>query len=71
MKDYSAPAFPSRRINNHGEDDTYSEGMTLRDYFAAAAMQGLLVESGTHDCERTAHFSYYVADCMLQEREKC
>lgn len=46
-------------------------GMTLRDYFAAAALTGL---SGgrvnVSEIEDYAEMSYRVADAMLQERAK-
>lgn len=55
-------------------------GITLRDYFAAKAMQGLLsntewmhIHKGNkflmHD-ETIADTSYSIADAMLKEREK-
>ena len=46
--------------------------LTLRDYFAAAAMQGLLAASwgNTMERHRLAHDSYRVADAMLKERMK-
>ena len=44
--------------------------MTLRDYFAAKAMQGLLMSHGVlfrpHELSK---FSYEIADTMLSERE--
>jgi hypothetical protein len=50
-----------------------ADGITLRDYFAAKAMQGIL--AGDHpitrdfDClEKTAHAAYAQADAMLKER---
>ena len=54
-----------------------SEGMTLRDYFAAKAMQATLIHGKTlyeeHDAffhiENVAKDSYYIADAMLKERE--
>jgi hypothetical protein len=46
--------------------------MTLRDYFAAKAMQGLFSCGKAHD-EHTAHVtakaSYLLADAMLKARE--
>ena len=48
--------------------------LTLRDYFAAKAMQGLI--SGTslwsHDEDDSgiAECAYHIADAMLKEREK-
>ena len=55
-------AFPSDK----------SFGMTLRDYFAAQAMQGMLAACmGWTDAEqeRMARTSYMLADRMLIERE--
>jgi len=63
-------AFPS-----HYYDSV--EGMTLRDYFAAKAMQGLLNSSNLdegyyHTCDAArkslALFSYQVADAMMEAR---
>ena len=50
--------------------DEYQNGMTLRDYFAAKAMQGLISEpsiQGTMD--EFAHRAYAIADAMLTVRE--
>ena len=55
-------------------DSTLSwQGMTLRDYFAAKAMQGMLAAcSGWSEGqqERLAKCSYAMADEMLKAREK-
>lgn len=52
-------------------------GMTLRDYFAAKAMQGLILneaEDGTIGSDNVepalAKLSYKIADAMLTERAK-
>jgi hypothetical protein len=65
------PAFP---LHNHGAQTLgmHLSGMTLRDYFAAKAMQGIL--SGyTHGSipptESLTPASYKIADAMLKERE--
>jgi hypothetical protein len=60
------PAFPF---------GTAFSGMTLRDFFAAKAMQGLLSDSPSSsdvaDAVNTlAHFSYTIADAMLKAREQ-
>jgi hypothetical protein len=50
--------------------DQYKDGMTLRDYFAARAMQAMI---GCADITATpevfAHQAYVVADAMMRERE--
>ncbi|EFI63628.1 MULTISPECIES: hypothetical protein [Comamonas] len=49
-------------------------GMSLRDYFAAKAMQGSIADScGVHtalDPAIRAVWAYQMADAMLKEREK-
>ena len=48
-----------------------SEGMELRDYFAAKAMQGMLAESGggaLHN-QDLAEFAYALADSMMKARK--
>jgi hypothetical protein len=68
------PAFPTIGDNWNRS----SGGMTLRDYFAAKAMQGLLsgqftVDSQTGqplDYDQRAVSSYKQADAMLKAREK-
>jgi hypothetical protein len=51
--------------------------MTVRDEFAARAMQGILTYSGpgvasaeTLSCESVALWAYEMADAMMEEREK-
>lgn len=58
------PAFPK----NYGVPN---EGMTLRDYFAAKAMQGLLSADNELKLEdyEIANYAYQQADEMLAERE--
>jgi len=49
-------------------------GMSLRDYFAAKAMQGALSGCAARgevvDYKDLAGFSYDIADAMIAEREK-
>ena len=60
------PAFPT--------NDVCYNGMTLRDYFAAKAMQGILAGTLTpttvwsHD--EVSETAYNVADAMLKAREQ-
>jgi hypothetical protein len=55
-------AFP----NPHRTDEL---GMTLRDYFAAKAMQGMMVDTEIPNCTHIAKESYRMADAMLKARE--
>lgn len=45
-------------------------GMTLRDYFAAKAMQGLLANSGELRPEYTSEYAYKIADAMIAARDE-
>jgi hypothetical protein len=76
-KDNGGPAFP---IPGDQMDESFN-GMTLRDYFAAKAMQGLCAgysspddSGGWPDGEDEAHFeivadyAYKFADAMLKAR---
>ena len=59
-------AFP----NPHLRDDS---GITMRDYFAARAMQALLSDPDWRqdmDIKDTALAAYKTADAMLKEREQ-
>ena len=60
------PAFPSWK-----EDGAFAYGMSLRDYFAAKAMTGLLTAEivGEYSNEHVAEISYRIADAMLKARE--
>ena len=65
--DNGGPAFPT---------GVYTvEGMTLRDYFAAKAMNGFITNFDTMrsdiiDVPELARSAYYVADAMIEERNK-
>jgi hypothetical protein len=73
------PAFPSGLIDPSTPDDAVQSlhnGMTLRDYFAAKAMQGILSSDryvgliGVNRYEqRTAEDAYKMADAMLKARQ--
>lgn len=65
-KNTGGPAFPTPNL----DWDVY--GMTLRDYFAAKAMQGM-VASGAPDpamYEHVARKCYMMADALLKAREQ-
>ena len=64
-------AFPSTfKSLSPTEMQVHRWGMTLRDYFAAKAMQAILSnpEYGDED-DSLAGAAYYVADAMLKARE--
>ena len=75
-KETGGPAFPRPfSVDDVDPDITYpaNAGMTLRDYFAAKAMQGMFASSlvpqnVTND--EIAIESYKIADAMLKAREQ-
>ena len=68
-RDNGGPAFPLSFYDADGDRLTNS-GMTLRDYFAAKAMQGYLAAPDCGlDMEEVAAFSYKMAGHMLAARE--
>lgn len=52
-----------------GESTGAEEGMTLRDYFAAKAMQGMMHDVTNPIGEVIASWAYEVADAMLEARD--
>lgn len=71
------PAFARSGANIINADDYVvgSEGMRLRDYFAAKAMQGMVASGCTIDVDKDIPFltrattAYAIADAMLRARE--
>jgi hypothetical protein len=65
------PAFPTNQYANGISPSGFDTGMTLRDYFAAKAMQSILLdprnESNSYNID--ANCAYMVADAMLKARE--
>lgn len=61
-------AFPMQPYNHHGQVGFGEDGMTLRDYFAAKAMQAILgnLAQGIkpQDCIVAAEDAYFVANGM-------
>lgn len=67
-------AFPTLADNGHLQNQ---DGMDLRDYFAAKAMQGMLANKGViynknadEDDKSGATRAYKIADAMMKAREK-
>lgn len=70
-------AFPSYSKNEYGETEVNDYGMTLRDHFAALAMQGELASKSTDEgyysepsFKRLAENSYKIADAMMEARAR-
>ena len=68
------PAFPQPQSPY---DKSVFEGVSIRDYFAAKAMQGFAVNAKADDeslmpllCQQLATVAYQMADAMLAERAK-
>lgn len=80
-KEDVGPAFASAAAYGLGGDfDTGQEGMSLRDYFAAAALQGIMANPelakafGAKECKEAKIYphtmAYEAADAMVKERKK-
>ena len=69
------PAFPMSGFGTrHGQpvQAIYQQGMTLRDYFAAKAMQGLYANpelKAEWKIQEITAYAYQVADAMLKARQ--
>ena len=69
------PAFPSSSTsmpNTHPSFRTKitDGGMTLRDYFAAKALQALIAGPIEYSDPELAEGAYQIADAMIEERSK-
>ena len=68
MSDQTTPAFPQPTGIN-----LFYSGMTLRDYFAAKAMQNFRDQIGSQSdqewFDKVAEGAYRMADAMLRARE--
>jgi hypothetical protein len=75
MKKDGGSAFPSSVVVT--DAGISYEGMSLRDYFASSAMQGLLASptdpwntEGPITNKQIAKLAYHIADAMLKERDE-
>jgi hypothetical protein len=65
-------AFPTSKDNGHSQNQ---DGMDLRDYFAAKAMQAIISNSDQKDLSIqevnfwVSDYAYTVADSMMQARK--
>jgi len=66
------PAFPAPAGVSHITE----QGMSLRDYFAAKAMEAVIINSDRHSTsidevdQWVGNYAYTVADAMLRARDK-
>ena len=71
--DNGGPAFPSKkRVYRAGYETNEFEpvgGMTLRDYFAAKAMQGMMAGNWNTNYDDWAKHAYILADAMIKARK--
>jgi hypothetical protein len=67
MPDNGGPAFPTPQ--REGTFGGSHDGMSLRDYFAAAALQGICA-NGVQSPPVAAAQAYHLADAMIEAREK-
>lgn len=67
------PAFPVVGMTQRGDQSfmgVFNNGMTLRDWFAGMALQGLLSDNINASHDDFAKHAFKYADAMLAEREK-
>lgn len=67
-KNTGGPAFPTTNpLGVYGDPNV---GMSLRDWFAGMAMQGLVSSPRSIPRATMAEHAYLMADAMIAEREK-
>ena len=67
----SIPAFPKPKLMQQVVSFDQEDGMSLRDYFAAKAMQGFAAcDAQWPTAEAVAVNAYQWADAMLKAREQ-
>ena len=81
-KETGGPAFPREDYQANGHERGFErlgqEGMSLRDYFAAKAMQGWLASYGENDSHPVSNgnelefatMAYKLADAMIKARSE-
>ena len=76
MKNDGGPAFPNHEVSLGSMGLSREAGMSLRDYFAAAALQGFAAHNGLNICGpnngayNVARMAFEVANAMIAERDK-
>jgi len=66
--DDGGTAFPYGQKNF---TERYSEGLSMRDYFAAAALTGILANTNSDpQMKRVCEGAYFLADLMIAARKE-
>jgi len=65
MKEDTTPIDPTWMARTGG----FARDMTLRDWYAGLAMQGILADPTTPRLVEIEGAAYYIADAMLKARE--
>lgn len=64
------PAFPHDVEKHDGLLTTRFHGMSLRDWLAGMALQGMLAKGWDHGAREAAENAYCFADAIIKERQK-
>ena len=70
---HNPPAFPLSFVAHPTEETFVAKGMTLRDYFAAKAMQAMIAHPDSNaevEASIYARGAYVMADAMMKERSE-
>lgn len=70
MNDKHKDGGPANQFGAWNVTERYSEGMSLRDYFAGQALAGLLAHLPGDSRRSAVGLAYRLADAMLVERER-
>jgi len=62
-------AFPTVNWVQQSGQPPNDEGMDLRDYFAAKAMQAIRISKPNTDYDKLAEHAYFIADQMMEARK--
>lgn len=65
-------AFPGEKDIRFGQPNDCNEGMDLRDYFAAKALQGMFAGGDTEHLDKSeiSEWAFKYADAMMEARKK-
>jgi uncharacterized protein YodC (DUF2158 family) len=63
-------AFSMHPEHGYGPSESVNEGMSLREWFAGMAVQGIIYNEGYLNPNSLAREAFAVADAMIAESEK-